>query len=125
SLLVPNIKGGGTGSLIQTQEDLAEISDPVFRKAVLDQYQAGGYVNTYWGDQDFTSGPVYLGAVVVLLMLLLLLQAEARARWWMLAVVPLVILLGQIESPPVVGGLLIAYLLAGIFLWKDTLAYAL
>lgn len=125
SLLVPNIKGGGTGSLIQSQEDLAAISDPGFRKAVLDQYQAGGYVNTYWGDQDFTSGPVYLGAVVVLLMLLLLVQAEARARWWMLAAVPLVILLAQIDNPTVVGLGLIAYLLAGIFLWKDTLAYAL
>lgn len=125
SLLVPNIKGGGSGSLIQTQEDLSEITDPAFRKAVLDQYQAGGYVNTYWGDQDFTSGPVYVGAIIILLMLLLLVQAEARARWWMLAVIPLVIVLTQIASPIAVGLLLIAYLLVGLFLWKDTLAYAL
>ena len=43
----------------------------------------------------------------------------------MMAVIPLVILLDQIDSPVVVGILLIAYLLAGLFLWKDTLAYAL
>ncbi|MCC6841119.1 MAG: hypothetical protein IT230_13260 [Flavobacteriales bacterium] len=125
SLLVPNIKGGASGSMIQSQEDLAAIQDPGFRKAVLDIYQGGGYVNNYWGDQEFTSGPVYIGAVVVLLMLLLLVGAEARARWWMLAAIPMVVLMGQLGSPVLVGLLLIAYLLAGLFLWKDTLAYAL
>lgn len=125
SLLVPNVKGGATGSLIQTQEDLAAIADPGFRQAVLDVYQGGGYVNSYWGNQDFTSGPVYIGAIVVLLMLLLLTQAEARARWWMLAVVPVVVIMAQLSSPLAVGLLLIAYLLAGLFLWEDTLAYAL
>lgn len=125
SLLIPDVKGGASGSLLQTREDLDKITDPALRKAVLDKYQAGGYVNNYWGDQDFTSGPVYLGAVIILLMLLLLAQAAAWARWWMLGVVPLVVILTQIGSPPVVGILLIAYLLAGLFLWKDTLAYAL
>lgn len=125
SLLVPNIKGGASGSLIQSQEDLAAIQDPAFRKAVLDIYQGGGYVNNYWGDQEFTSGPTYLGAVVVLLMLLLLSGAETRARWWMLAAIPVVVLMGQLGSPVAAGLLLLAYLLAGLFLWKDTLAYAL
>lgn len=125
SLLVPNIKGGASGSMLQSREDLDKITDPALRKSIMDKYQAGGYVNNYWGDQDFTSGPVYLGAIIILLMLLLLVQAEARARWWMLAVIPLVIILAQIGSPLVVGLLLIAYLLAGLFLWKDTLAYAL
>ncbi|MEO8732740.1 MAG: hypothetical protein ABI373_00280, partial [Flavobacteriales bacterium] len=63
SLLVPDVKGGASGSLLQSREDLDKITDPAFRKAVLDKYQAGGYVNNYWGDQDFTSGPVYLGAI--------------------------------------------------------------
>lgn len=125
SLLVPNIKGGASGSLIQTQEDLSNIADPGFRKAVLDVYQGGGYVNNYWGDQDFTSGPVYVGAVVLLLMLLLLTGAETRARWWMLAAVPVVLLMAQLGSPVLVGMVLLAYLLAGLFLWKDTLGYAL
>jgi hypothetical protein len=125
SLIVPDIKGGASGSMLKSRDDLDLISDPAFKKAVLEKYQAGGYVNTYWGDQDFTSGPVYLGAVVVLLMLLLLVQAETRARWWMLAAIPVVVLMGQIASPVLVGVVLIAYLLAGLYLWKDTLAYAL
>ncbi|MBK9421133.1 MAG: hypothetical protein IPN44_08770 [Flavobacteriales bacterium] len=125
SLLVPDIKGGASGSLIQTREDLEKITDPALKKIILDKYQAGGYVNNYWGDQDFTSGPVYIGAMIVLLMLLLLVQAETRARWWMLASVPLVIILTQIGSPLLVGLLLIAYLLSGLYFYKDTLAYAL
>ncbi|MBS1568350.1 MAG: hypothetical protein JST45_02800 [Bacteroidetes bacterium] len=125
SLLVPDIKGGASGSMLQTREDLDKITDPAFRKEVLDKYQAGGYVNNYWGDQDFTSGPVYIGIIVVFLMLLLLVQAEAKARWWMLAGLPLVILMAQIASPVVVGLLLLAYLLAGLVLWNETLAYAL
>lgn len=125
SLLVPDVKGGASGSLVQSQEDLAAIQDPAFRKAVLDIYQGGGYVNNYWGDQDFTSGPVYVGAIVLMLMLLMLAGAEGRAGWWMLSAVPLAIVLGGIGSPVLAGLLLIAYLLAGLFLWKDTLGYAL
>ena len=125
SLLVPDIKGGASGSLLQSREDLDKITDPALRNVIMEKYQKGGYVNNYWGDQDFTSGPVYIGAIIILLMLLLLAQAEDHARWWMLAVIPLVIILTQISSPLLVGLLLIAYLVAGIFLWKDTLAYAL
>ncbi len=125
SLLVPDIKGGASGSMVQSREDIEQISDPGFRKAVLDKYQDGGYVNNYWGDQDFTSGPVYVGVIVVLLMLLLLVQAESKARWWMLAGIPLVVLAAQLSAPVAVGLLLLAYLLAGLVLWKDTLAYAL
>jgi hypothetical protein len=125
SLLVPDIKGGASGSIIQSREDLDRITDPGFRKAVLDKYQQGGYVNSYWGDQDFTSGPVYAGVVVVLLALLLLVGAEARARWWMLAAVPLMVLLANTASPMLAGGLLLAYLLAGLYCWKDGLGYTL
>ena len=125
TLIVPHAKGGASGSLIQEREDIDAIEDPVFRKEVLKKYQDGGYINSYWGDQDFTSGPVYLGVVVVLLMLLMLARAEGMARWWVLGSLALVGLLLNISSPVVAGLLVLAYLIAGIFLWKETLAYAL
>lgn len=125
SLIVPNAKGGASGSIIQSREDLDDLSDPAFRQQVLKKYQDGGYVNSYWGDQSFTSGPVYIGVVVVLLMLLLLARAETRARWWVLGSLLLIALLLKITSPVLAGGLVIAYLLAGLYLWRDTLAYAL
>lgn len=125
TLIVPSAKGGASGSLIQEREDIDAISDPAFRKEVMKKYQEGGYINSYWGDQDFTSGPVYIGIVVVLLMLLMLARAEGPARWWLLGSLPLIAILLRIDAPAVAGPLVIAYLLAGIFLWKDTLAYAL
>jgi len=125
SLLVPDVKGGASGSLLQSREDLDKISDPAFRKTVMAKYQAGGYVNNYWGDQDFTSGPVYLGAIIVLLMLLLLARTQGPARWWLLGSIPLIGILMAVASPMIAGILLIAYLLAGMALWKEPLPYAL
>jgi hypothetical protein len=125
SLLVPDVKGGASGSLLQSREDLDKITDPTFRKAVLAKYQAGGYVNNYWGDQDFTSGPVYLGAIIALLMLLLLVRTQGPARWWLLGSIPLIAVLIALGSPVLAGILVIAYLLGGMFLWKDPLPYAL
>jgi hypothetical protein len=125
SLLVPDVKGGASGSVVQTREDLDKITDPAFRKEVLAKYQAGGYVNNYWGDQSFTSGPVYLGAIIVLLMLLLLVRTQGPARWWLLGSIPLIIILIAVGSPLLAGALVIAYLLAGLVLWKDPLPAAL
>jgi hypothetical protein len=125
TFLVPNVKGGASGSLIKSREDLDKISDPILRNEIMKTYQEGGYVKSYWGDQEFTSGPVYLGIVVVLLMLLLLARAEGMARWWILGSLLLIAVLLNVTSPIVAGLLVIAYLIAGIFLWKDTLAYAL
>lgn len=125
SLLVPNAKGGATASIIQSQQDFNAIPDPGFRNALMKEYQGGGYINAYWGDQSFTSGPVYIGALVALLLLLALAQAEGAARWWLVASVPMVVAVLNISSPVLAGVLVLAYLAAGLVLWKDTLAYAL
>ena len=117
TLLVPDAKGGASGLIGNDPADLAG-ADPRFRQNI-------AQMNRYWGDQRFTSGPVYLGAIVVLLMLLMLAQAEGAARWWALAALPLLVLLPTIGSPYLAFALIAAYLVAGLVLWKDTLAYAL
>ena len=125
SLIVPHVKGGASGSVIQSREELDAIPDPAFRNELMKVYQGGGYVNSYWGDQDFTSGPVYLGIVVVLLMLLMVAGAAPAGRWWALGAVPLVMVLLAVDAPALAAVLVMAYLAAGIFLWRDTLGYAL
>lgn len=115
SLLVPNVKGGASGYLPAEKLDDA---DPRFREML-------GRWGSYWGDQMFTSGPVYIGAIVVLLMLLALAQAEGAARWWVLGAVLLIPAMLAMQEPVMAFLLLAAYLVAGIFLWKDTLSYAL
>lgn len=117
SLLVPNIKGGATGA-IGNQPDVLAKADPAYRQTLAQQ-------NMYWGDQRFVSGPVYVGAVVVLLLLLMLVWTDVKARWHALGGVLLMVLLFAIDAPVLAGALVIAYLIAGLFLWKEPLPYAL
>lgn len=117
NMLVPNAKGGHTG-LIGNEPDAMAKADPRFRQNI-------AQMNRYSGDQTYVAGPMYIGVIAVLLMVLMLAQAEAKARWWMLGIIPLLLFLLQMEQPVVVGALVIVYLLAGLFLWRDTLGYAL
>ena len=80
TLLVPGAMGGGSGERVSNNSAFYK----TFR-----QNQAP----LYWGDQPFTSGPVYFGAVVILLCLLGLLVTRGADRWWMLAASLLAILL--------------------------------
>lgn len=142
TLLVPNAKGGASGSIIQKQEDLRAIKDAGFRDALVKEYQSGSYVNAYWGDQDFTSGPVYIGAVIVLLLLLMVFAQDGAAGWWMFGALPFALLLVAINNMSEVGAdgvamcwglktawlmglLVIGYLLAGLWFVRDVMAYAL
>ena len=117
TLLVPDAKGGATSALANHPEALSGL-DQRYRQNI-------GQMNAYWGDQRFTSGPVYLGSIVVLLMLLMLVRTEAHGRWWLLASVPVVAALIGINDPMLSGALVIVYLLAGLWLMRDTLTYAL
>ena len=39
----------------------------------------------YWGSQPFTSGPVYVGAIIFFLFILGLLIVKGPLKWWLLA----------------------------------------
>lgn len=85
SLFIPNIKGGSTDA-IGNNEKAMEGIDPQFASSVAGQ-------NQYWGDQPFTSGPVYLGAIIVFFALLGLFLVKSSIRWWLLAVAVLSVML--------------------------------
>ncbi|MFP5471495.1 MAG: hypothetical protein ACLGGV_07845 [Bacteroidia bacterium] len=93
TLVIPNAKGGATGSMITSQEDLYAIEDLVLQQEVLQIYQNGGYVNNYWGDQPGTSGPVYVGAIVFLLAIVCVVMIGDGVSWALLLVTILSILL--------------------------------
>lgn len=47
----------------------------------------------YWGDQPFTSGPVYFGAIVVFLFILGCIVVKGPDRWWLIITTIIAIIL--------------------------------
>lgn len=71
TLLVPGAKGGGSGEKVS--EESACYKNFHQDRAPL-----------YWGEQPFTSGPVYFGAIVCFLFVLGLFIVKGPERWWLL-----------------------------------------
>jgi hypothetical protein len=80
TLLVPGAFGGGSGETVGTDSEFYKN----FR-----QKQAP----LYWGDQPFTSGPVYFGAIAIFLFVLGLFVVKGPDRWWLVLATILAILM--------------------------------
>lgn len=78
SLIVPNFKGGATSAIGKDNPALENI-DARFRSSIANS-------NSYFGDQPFTSGPVYAGAIVVLLAFLAFFFSKGSFRYLLLGV---------------------------------------
>jgi hypothetical protein len=83
TLLVPNYAGGSsTGSLSrdsQTYKTLINNNVPEGRANQLIKR-----LPLYHGDQPFTSGPVYVGALVLFLFVFSLFVVKGPIKWWLL-----------------------------------------
>ncbi len=84
TLMIPDAKGGASGYLGNVPA--LKKADPGYRKIIAQQ-------NAYWGDQPFTSGPVYIGAVVIFLFVLGMFIIKDKLKWVLFAVTVLAILL--------------------------------
>lgn len=77
TLLSPNIKGGGSfplkGSQFESVIENSDFSPEITSK--LENYYA------YWGEQPFTTGPVYLGVVICMLTFLGLFFIKSKIKW--------------------------------------------
>lgn len=80
TLLVPGAMGGGSGERVGKESNFYR----TFR---------GEQAPLYWGDQPFTSGPVYFGAVMMFLFLVGMIVTRGPERWWVLAATLIGILL--------------------------------
>lgn len=90
SVLIPDARGGGGSdqrfednaknriNQIQTVAP-ARQSDPNINQVV--QQYAGA---TYWGEQPFTAGTMYFGAIIIFLAFLGLILVKGPERWWLL-----------------------------------------
>lgn len=85
TFLIPNYMGGSSNYDLGKDSQLFQ---SMVKKGV-PRSQAQQFCQSapmYWGDQPFTSGPVYMGAIVCLLFLLGLMIVKGPYKWAILAV---------------------------------------
>ncbi len=86
TLLIPGFKGGSSDPFPEDSRTFEAL-----RKNNSLQYAS--QLPSYWGTQRFTSGPVYVGAVVFFLFILGLFILKGPDKWWLLAATILSLLL--------------------------------
>jgi Bacterial membrane protein YfhO len=74
SLLIPNYQGGGTRALGEDKNAIKDI-DPQYQENVANFDQ-------YWGDQSYTSGPVYVGAIMCFFAFFGLFVIKGPLKWF-------------------------------------------
>lgn len=90
TLMIPNFYGGSSNYELSENSAMAKImqgAPPQQRAQYLRQ------MPTYWGDQPFTSGPVYLGAIICFLFLFGAFVVDGPIKWWLVSATILSILL--------------------------------
>lgn len=79
SFLVPDIHGGASGGILPPSSHLY---NTVCAQAPGAQLSPEGIqAQTYWGDQPFTSGPVYFGAIICFLFVLGMIVIKNPIKW--------------------------------------------
>lgn len=72
TLMIPNFHGGASATTVSR-------SSEAYQKLRQER------LPTYWGDQPFTEGPVYVGAIICFLFVLGLVLVEGPIMWWLAA----------------------------------------
>ncbi len=95
TLLIPNFNGGGASDSYRYSSFYKE-NFPRYKAYFMQQgypVKAAEQVAAqqigarfYWGDQPFTSGPVYIGAIVCMLFILGLIVVPGALKWWLLSI---------------------------------------
>lgn len=93
TLIIPKYMGGASQEPLSENSHLAkELLDKGVPKAQVKKIVEQG-APTYWGDQAFTSGPTYFGAITCFLFVLGLFLIRNPVKWVFLAISVLTIML--------------------------------
>jgi hypothetical protein len=87
TLLIPNYKGGSSNAKLNPSTQTYQFAERVLKGGQIDRNRFEQFVNNagmYWGDQPFTAGPLYAGAIVCFLFVFSMLILDDRERWWIL-----------------------------------------
>ena len=108
TLLVPNIYGASSHYNLGTDSETYKLLRRAYGPAAAKETVK--YMPSYWGAQPFTSGPVYVGAIVCFLFVLGLVVVKGRERWWLAAATLLSLVLAWGKYMPLVNNFLFEYL---------------
>ncbi len=101
TLLIPNIYGASSHYNLGTDSETYKLFSRSYgtaqAKKIVKQMPA------YWGTQPFTSGPVYIGAIVCFLFVLGIFVVKGRDRWWLLAATVLTLILSWGKNFPLLN----------------------
>lgn len=86
TFLIPDFKGGASEPIAKNNREALRNVDDQFRQNV------GGF-GAYFGDQPFTSGPVYLGAIICMLFLIGAFIVRGPEKWWLVSATILSVML--------------------------------
>ena len=92
NMLIPDFVGGDSGATFSKDGEVMEALKEL-GASKRNAEQIAQQLPTYWGEQPYTAGPTYIGAIVIFLALLGLLLADNRNRWWVVAATILAILM--------------------------------
>lgn len=81
NLMIPNFMGGASGSELSKESQTYQV---LKKNRVRKAESVIKRMPTYWGSQPFTSGPVYVGAVVSFFFFLGVFLVKGRYKWWLL-----------------------------------------
>lgn len=86
TFLIPDYKGGPSNSIQRADASALKKVNPEYKDQVAS-------MSSYFGDQPFTSGPVYLGAIVIFLAFLGMFIVKSNLKWPLFAATVLTIAL--------------------------------
>lgn len=92
TLLVPDFKGGASGGILSEKSETGNALQKMGIPDVKETMKSFP-LPLYWGTQPFTSGPVYLGAIICFLFVLGIFLVENRYKWWLVSTIILTLML--------------------------------
>lgn len=108
TLLIPNFYGGSSNYPLGEKSETYNTIKKYAGASQAKQFVKA--VPTYWGNQPFTSGPVYAGAIICFLFILGLMVVPQKERWWLLAAAVIGIVLSWGHNFPAVNNWLFDHL---------------
>ena len=94
TLLIPDFYGGSSSTKLSPKSEIIKaMRSNNVPEETISQFSSNPVPFLYWGGQPFTSGPVYVGAIICFLFILGLFVVKGPLKWWLLSATVLSILL--------------------------------